>query len=54
MIESVIFTSTWKECAYSLFIKSRVSPLENSIHSFVGESAAVRWSIVKFSNYFWG
>ena len=33
---------------------STVSPLENSRHNFVGESAAVRWYIGNFIKYLWG
>ena len=32
---------------------STVPPLERSIHSFVGESAAVMWAIGKFRNDLW-
>ena len=31
-----------------------MSPLEKSIHGFVGEAAVVRWVIVKFKKYLWG
>ena len=30
---------------------STVSPLEKSIHSFVGETAVVRWAIGKFTKH---
>ena len=32
---------------------SAVFPLEKSIHSFVGESAILRWTIGNFRKYLW-
>ena len=38
----------------SFVSRSTVSPLENSIHRFVGEASTVSWSKGKFRKYLWG